>query len=146
MIEISVITTTFNSSLSIKDFDQRIRRSLNKLVKNFEIIYVDDGSSDKSPEILKEICNSDSNTRAIIFSRNFGHHKAIMAGIKSSKGEWNFLIDSDLEESPEIIEIFWREKEINPDYEIFVGQQQSRKGGLFERISGNLLIACSRRN
>lgn len=141
MIEISVITTTFNSSLSIKDFDQRIRRSLNKLVRNFEIIYVDDGSSDKSPEILKEICNSDSNTRAIIFSRNFGHHKAIMAGIKSSKGEWNFLIDSDLEESPEIIEIFWREKEINPDYEIFVGQQQSRKGGLFERISGNLLWA-----
>lgn len=141
MIEISVITTTFNSSLSIKDFDLRIRRSLDKLGKSFEIIYVDDGSSDTSPEILKEICNSDANTRAIIFSRNFGHHKAIMAGIKSSKGAWNFLIDSDLEESPEIIEIFWREKEINPDYEIFVGQQQSRKGGLFERISGNLLWA-----
>lgn len=141
MIEISVITTTFNSSLSIKDFDLRIRRSLDKLGKSFEIIYVDDGSSDTSPEILKEICNSDTNTRAIIFSRNFGHHKAIMAGIKSSKGAWNFLIDSDLEESPEIIEIFWREKEMNPDYEIFVGQQQSRKGGLFERISGNLLWA-----
>jgi putative glycosyltransferase len=139
MKDISVITTTFNSSQTIRIFDFQIRKHLRNLDLSYEIIYVDDGSSDGTSEILKEICLHSDDTKAFIFSRNFGHHKALWAGITKSSGKWSYLTDSDLEESPEYLEIFWQAKESNPQIDIFMGHQSSRRGSVWERFTGSII-------
>ena len=138
MKDISVITTTFNSSDTIRIFDREIRSQLQNFGLTYEIIYVDDGSSDNTSDILKEICSNSNNTKAFIFSRNFGQHKALWAGISKSSGDWSFLTDSDLEESPANFEIFWQAKKASPDIDIFTGYQNSRRGGGWGRFIGSI--------
>jgi putative glycosyltransferase len=139
MKDISVITTTFNSSETIREFDSQIRSHLQNLNLSYEIVYVDDGSSDSTSDILKEICLNSNDTKAFIFSRNFGHHKALWAGIAKSSGRWSYLTDSDLEESPANLEVFWKAKELNPHIDIFMGHQISRRGKKWERFTGSII-------
>jgi putative glycosyltransferase len=139
MKDISIITTTYNSSNTIRTFDNEIRNQLENLKLTYEIIYIDDGSGDGTSEILKEICQNSNDTKAYIFSRNFGHHKALWAGISKSSAKWNFLTDSDLEESPANLEIFWQAKESNPGIDVFVGHQVSRRGSFWERLTGSIM-------
>ncbi|CAN2167007.1 WcaA Glycosyltransferases involved in cell wall biogenesis [Candidatus Nanopelagicaceae bacterium] len=139
MKDISVITTTYNSSNTIRIFDSEIRNHLQKLNLSYEIIYIDDGSTDGTPDILKEICGKSHDTKAFIFSRNFGHHKALWAGITKSTGKWSYLTDSDLEESPANLEIFWREKQLHSEVDVFMGHQVSRRGASWERITGSIV-------
>jgi putative glycosyltransferase len=138
MKDISVITTTYNSSNTIRIFDQQIRNQLLNLGLTFEVIYVDDGSSDNTPDILNEICRNTNDTRAIILSRNFGQHKALWAGISKSSGKWSFITDSDLEESPSNFQIFWQAKEANPDIDLFLGRQSPRRGRGWGRFIGSI--------
>jgi len=139
MKDISVITTTYNSSETIREFDFQIREHLQNLGLSYEIIYVDDGSTDCTSDILKEICLNSNDTKAFIFSRNFGHHKALWAGIAKSSGRWSYLTDSDLEESPSNLEVFWQAKELNPHIDIFMGHQRSRRGSIWERFTGSII-------
>jgi glycosyltransferase involved in cell wall biosynthesis len=138
MKDISVITTTFNSSDTIRIFDSQIRNQLETLGLTYEIIYVDDGSSDSTTDILKEICEDSNDTKAFVFSRNFGQHKALWAGISKSSGKWSFLTDSDLEESPANFEIFWQAKKANPDIDLFLGRQSPRRGSGWGRFIGSI--------
>jgi glycosyltransferase involved in cell wall biosynthesis len=138
MKDVSIITTTFNSSETIRIFDRQIRNQLQNLGLTYEIIYVDDGSSDNTTDILKEICRNSNDTKAFIFSRNFGQHKALWAGISKSSGKWSFLTDSDLEESPANFEIYWQAKSENPDIDIFMGYQSPRRGNGWGRFIGSI--------
>jgi putative glycosyltransferase len=74
----------------------------------------------------------------IELSRNFGHHKAIMTGLSHANGEFVFLIDADLEEEPELLGRFWQELQNSDNIDVVYGVQESRKGGWFERWSGEL--------
>lgn len=138
MKDVSIITTTFNSSKTIRIFDRQIRNQLQNLGLTYEIIYVDDGSSDNTIDILKELCRDSNNTKAFIFSRNFGQHKALWAGISKSSGKWSFITDSDLEESPTNFEIYWKAKSANPHIDIFMGYQSPRRGSGWERFIGSI--------
>ena len=137
-MKLSIVSTLYNSAEYVEEFIERCQKVAQQLVdQDYEIILVDDGSPDNSLQIAIELCKTNKNLRVIELSRNFGHHQAITAGLHESKGEYIFLIDSDLEEEPEWLSSFYN-KLLETGAEVIYGQQKSRKGNYFEKISGHI--------
>lgn len=140
--EISVVTTMYKSSPYLHEFYNRVLPVIKKHFRTYEIIFVDDGSPDDSVDKVKQLQEVDSNVVLVELSRNFGHHKAIMTGLKFTKGKYIYLLDCDLEEDPELLELFWNEMNnaiINEEeLDVVYGKQERRKGGLLEKVSGQL--------
>ncbi|MDQ7075204.1 MAG: glycosyltransferase family 2 protein [Gammaproteobacteria bacterium] len=135
-MKLSIVTTLYHSSIHIDEFYRRTSIVAQKLVGNdYEIILVNDGSPDNSLNIASEFTEIDPHITVIDLSRNFGHHKAMMTGLSYAKGELIFLIDSDLEEEPEWLLNFFHEIE-KQQCDVIYGSQIQRKGGIFERWSG----------
>ena len=109
MDKISVIVPCYNEEESLplfyKEIDKVIKRMSNV---SFELIFVDDGSSDRTLNIIKEFSKDDSNVRYISFSRNFGKEAAIYAGLEYSTGNYITLLDADLQEPPKLIEKMYK--------------------------------------
>jgi putative glycosyltransferase len=117
------------------EFYERVSAAAGRVTENFEIVLVNDGSPDDSQRIALELCRRDPRVRLIELSRNFGHYKAIMTGLAEADGAHVFLVDSDLEEPPEILGDFHAQmRETGVD--VVYGVQDARKGGRFERASG----------
>lgn len=102
-MDISVVVTCFNNVLKIDKFLERLRTTLLNSDQTFEILVVDDGSSDKSWGKIASFAKQDPRIRGIQLSRNFGQHPAILAGLDLAQGEAIVLMDSDLDDEPEII-------------------------------------------
>jgi len=102
-IDCSVVASVFNEEESVKKFYESLSETLISLQIDYEIIFVNDGSTDNSLNILKEIAVSDSTVRIIDFSKNFGHEAAMIAGIDYASGEAVICMDSDLQHPPEKI-------------------------------------------
>nr|BFD31215.1 glycosyltransferase family 2 protein [Pigmentibacter ruber] len=140
MTKLSVVTTLYKSELHIYDFYRRINIAATQLFSDdFEIIFVNDGSPDRSLEIASSIVAIDKKVQVINLSRNFGHHKAIMTGLSYAKGNLVFLIDSDLEEEPELLLTFYNKMNID-NCDVVYGVQNKRKGDLFEQLSGKIFF------
>lgn len=107
-------------------------------MSTYEIILVNDGSPNNSLETALALQIVDPHIKIIELSRNFGHHKAIMTGLSYAKGNKVFLIDCDLEEPPELLGSFWRELHSSDTLDYVFGEQESRKGKLYEKLSGSL--------
>ena len=137
-MKLSIVTTLYKSSRYVDEFYTRISKEAMKITDNYEIIFVDDGSPDDSLEKAVSLYEKDSKVKVIELSRNFGHHKAIMTGLSHAKAEFVFLIDSDLEEEPELLGKFWEELHKEKDLDVVYGVQESRKGGWFEKWSGEM--------
>lgn len=137
-MKLSIVTTLYKSSPYIDGFYTRISTEAQKITQNYEIIFVDDGSPDDSLQKAISLYKNDNKVKVVELSRNFGHHKAIMTGLSHAKGEFIFLIDSDLEEEPELLGKFWEELHKENDLDVVYGVQESRKGGWFEKWSGKL--------
>ena len=136
-MQLSIVTSTFNSAQTIEEFIKKIYASINVLnITDYEIIIVDDGSSDNTLIKLKEIKKTKINIKILELSRNFGHHKALMTGIKKSIGNFTFLIDSDLEEDPENLILFYN-KIINSENDLIYGIQKKRSSGFISNFFGS---------
>lgn len=136
-MKLSVVTTMYHSGSYISEFYRRVKTSIKKITSDYEIIFVNDGCPENSLTEALEIFRYDEHIKVIDFSKNFGHHKAIMIGLKHSTGDYVFLIDCDLEEKPEWLEKLWQEITADPLLDVVYGIQKSRKGGWFEKISGH---------
>ena len=124
---LSVVVPVFNETEVIDSFYARLKKvvdSLNPIT--CEIIFVDDGSRDGSYQKLVNLADSDPNVRVIKFSRNFGHQLAITAGIDAAKGDAVVVIDSDLQDPPEVIEKFIKKWE--EGYDVVYGIREKREG------------------
>jgi len=137
-MKLSIVTTMYKSSPYIDEFYTRISQEAMKITDDYEIIFVDDGSPDDSLRKAISLYEKDKSVKIIELSRNFGHHKAIMTGLSFAKGEYVFLIDSDLEEEPEFLGQFWKELHKEKNLDVVYGVQESRKGGWFEKWSGDM--------
>jgi putative glycosyltransferase len=135
-MKISVLTTLYYSENYIQEFYERTLACLKQMQVEYEYIIVDDGSPDNSLKVAIELIQKDKNVKVIELSRNFGHHQALLAALSQATGEWIFLIDSDLEEAPELLLEYWNELQKDPDTDVIYGVQQQRKGNWFERFSG----------
>jgi putative glycosyltransferase len=136
-MDLSIVTTLYRSAPYLEEFYTRACAVAEKVTSKFEIIIVNDGSPDNSLEIALSLYRKDLRLKIVNLSRNFGHHKALMTGLDHACGDLVFLVDSDLEEEPELLEIFHQELKASRADVVF-GVQQKRKGRLFERVSGNL--------
>ncbi|WP_066356053.1 glycosyltransferase family 2 protein [Aliarcobacter skirrowii] len=137
-MKLSIVTTLYKSSPYIDEFYARISKEAQNITDDYEIIFVDDGSPDDSLQKAVALYEKDNKVKVIELSRNFGHHKAIMTGLSHAKGEFVFLIDSDLEEEPELLGKFWEELHKEKELDVVYGVQESRKGGWFEKWSGEM--------
>lgn len=137
-MKLSVVTTLYNSSNYIFEFHRQASAAARQYAGNdYEIIFVNDGSPDDSVDIAIGLTRNDPNVIVVDLSRNFGHHKAMMAGLVQSRGTHVFLIDSDLEESPKWLNDF-AVAMADENADVIYGVQEQRKGGWFESVSGNL--------
>jgi polyisoprenyl-phosphate glycosyltransferase len=100
---LSVVVPCHNEEEVLRETNRRLFSALDKIPMQLEIIYVDDGSSDSTAEILRDLQTGDPRIRVIRFSRNFGHQMAITAGIEHASGDAVAIIDADLQDPPEVI-------------------------------------------
>ena len=135
---LSIVTTLYSSAQYIEEFYNRIKKTADKITKDYEIIFVNDGSPDNSLDIAVSLHEKDKKVKVIDLSRNFGHHKAMMTGLSHTKGNFVFLIDCDLEEKPELLEKFYDEFKNRDNVDVVYGVQEKRRGGIFEKISGGI--------
>lgn len=124
---ISIIIPCYNEEEVIRLCHERVTNTLESLPYDFEIIYINDGSKDKTYEILRDINKSDQRARVLNLSRNFGKEAAMTAGIDSSKGDALIILDADLQDPPELVpELIkiWKEE----DADVVYGQRVEREG------------------
>jgi glycosyltransferase involved in cell wall biosynthesis len=105
---LSVIVPCFNEEASIPLFYQEVTRILAELIKakqisSFELIFVDDGSFDKTAEILKQLAENEPAVYYILLSRNFGKEAAMLAGLSKAKGQYITILDADLQDPPALL-------------------------------------------
>jgi putative glycosyltransferase len=144
-MKLSIVTTLYDTSEFLSEF---LRRSLN-LVESlpfakFEIIIVDDGSSEAQFSKARELCENYRGIKLIQLSKNFGHHQALLEGLKHTKGDVVFLIDGDLEEDPIDGAILYKEFE-KTNADVVFGYQERRRGSIWEVFSGTLFYFILRK-
>jgi dolichol-phosphate mannosyltransferase len=103
MEKLSIIIPCYDEEASLPVSYQRTREVLDGIGYETEIIYVNDGSRDRTREMLDEIAARDAQVKVIHFSRNFGHQPAVSAGIKHCDADWAIIMDADLQDPPELI-------------------------------------------
>ena len=134
---ISIVIPVFNEEPVIERTYQRLSAVMEDMPYQYELLFVDDGSTDASLRILDGIADRDETVHLISFSRNFGHQAAVMAGIEYAGGDAVVLIDADLQDPPEVIPRMvekWRE-----GYDVVYGKRSKRKGeGVFKKITAYL--------
>lgn len=137
-MKLSIVATLYGSEKYIPEFHRRATAAARARVgDDYEIILVNDGSPDGSLAIAVRLAEEDPHLAVIDFSRNFGHHKAIMAGLEHAAGDRVFLLDSDLEEEPEWLAPFSERMDTDGCDTVF-GVQEKRKGGWMERLTGHV--------
>ena len=127
MKKISIIIPAYNEEEVAQECYNRLKEVLDKL-NNYEneIIFVNDGSKDKTLEILTELANQNENVKIVSFSRNFGHQAAVTAGLKYVTGDAILIIDADLQDPPELLpEMLKLWEEGN---EVIYGERKTREG------------------
>jgi putative glycosyltransferase len=143
-MKLSIVATLYKSSEHIREFYERCVVAANELFGDeFEIILVNDGSPDDSLSRAIALHEEDKRVKVVDLSRNFGHHKAMMAGLNFAKGEFVYLLDSDLEEQPEWLQLFYSNltQEIGTNaVDVVYGVQNTRKGGWIEKATGAMFF------
>jgi polyisoprenyl-phosphate glycosyltransferase len=124
---ISVVVPCYNEEEVLVHTHSRLTQVLDRLENaEYELVYVNDGSSDRTDEILRSLNQTSPHTRAVLLSRNFGHQAAVTAGLTAAAGQCVVIIDADLQDPPEVIAEMverWRE-----GYEVVYGIRESRAG------------------
>jgi putative glycosyltransferase len=138
-MKLSVVTTLYRSAGTIEAFHHRAVAAAEALADEVEIVMVNDGSPDDSLAVALALMQRDPRVVVVDLARNFGHHKAMMTGLAHATGELVFLIDSDLEEPPELLAEFHATM-LREDCDVAYGVQRARRGGMVERVTGELFF------
>lgn len=136
-MKLSIVTTMFRSEATIAEFIRRASAAAAQITDSFEVVVVDDGSPDRSLAIAAGLSATDPRLKVVELSRNFGHHKALMTGLRHASGDFCLLIDSDLEEPPETLSVFW-DKLGKDGLDVVYGYQEKRNDGLLHRLAGRV--------
>ncbi len=122
----SILIPMYNEEEVIEETYHRLKNVMDKIGESYELVFVNDGSKDRSAQIISDLAKTDENIRLIDFSRNFGHQIAVTAGLDYVQGEAIVIIDADLQDPPEVIPQMlekWRE-----GYDVVYGKRLKRQG------------------
>jgi len=122
--EISIVVPLLNEEEALELLHERLTAALMGTGKSYEVVYVDDGSTDTSPDILKKLYETDSHVVVIRFRRNFGKSAALSCGFDEARGEIIFSIDADLQDDPDEIPNFL--VKLNEGYDLVSGYKAKR--------------------
>jgi dolichol-phosphate mannosyltransferase len=132
----SIVVPAYNEAETMPEFIARTTAVMKKLGETWELVIVDDGSSDRTSEIVQLHASKDKHIKPLLFARNFGHQIAVTAGMDHALGQAIILIDGDLQDPPEVIpELIanWRD-----GYEVVYAVRKQRKGeSFFKRITAS---------
>jgi dolichol-phosphate mannosyltransferase len=141
-ITYSVVIPVYNEEEVLPRLHERLAAVLEQLKEPYEIIFVNDGSQDRSYEIMREISRNDNRVKIIDLSRNFGHQTAITAGLDYAAGDAVILMDADLQDPPEVLPSFvekWRE-----GFDIVYAIRKKRKENILKRLCYKLFYRILR--
>lgn len=147
-ILLSIVIPIYNEEPVIVELNKRLQSLLNNIASAFpgfiEVIFIDDGSQDKSLEMLRGIASQESRYRVISLSRNFGHQNAITAGMDHAQGEAVVVIDADLQDPPEVILEMLQKWKVG--FDIVYAIRSEREGeSLFKRLTASLFYRFMRK-
>ncbi len=123
---LSLVVPAFNEEEAMEQSFERTYRAMSSIGYPFEIIYIDDGSRDRTWEIISRLAREHEEVKALRFSRNFGHQLAVTAGMDEAKGDAVIIMDADLQDPPEVIADMVKAWEQGAD--IAYGKRMHRKG------------------
>jgi dolichol-phosphate mannosyltransferase len=133
-VELSVVVPCFNEEESLASTHAHLTKILGAITPSFEIIFVNDGSTDKTGELVRALCAQSPESKFLEFSRNFGQGAAITAGLEFSRGAAVIVMDADLQDPPELIQQMlrlWRD-----GFDVVYARRSSRKGeSLLKKIT-----------
>ena len=142
MTKLSVVIPVFNENELIKELLRRVKINTEKITQNYEIVLVDDGSSDSTWKIIESEAKLEKRIKAIKFSRNFGHHYAITAGLHEANSDWVVVMDGDLQDRPEVIpDLFNKAQE---GFDIVFVSRQNRPETLLYRLAQKVFYSILR--
>lgn len=134
---LSIVTTLYKSERYVQEFYARIVKAAASLTPDFEIVFVNDGSPDESVDIACTLADSDPRVSVVDLSRNFGHHRAMMSGLRHARGDLVFLIDVDLEEQPEALGMFWSLMHSDAKIDVAFGQLEQKTVPWIKQYTSN---------
>lgn len=140
-MRVSIVTTLFGSEAYVDEFFERAVAAVRAYTDEIEVVFVDDGSPDNSRDRARAYIGGDVDVRVVELSRNFGHFNAVMTGLRHADGDLIYLLDSDLEEAPELFGALYAPIAGAPaddPVDLTFGVMRQRKGGLVERVGGSL--------
>lgn len=150
MKKISIIVPCYNEEQAIPFFYDEITKTVEEMKNNFEFIFINDGSKDKTIEVIKEYSKKDKRVKYIHFSRNFGKEAAMLAGLKLSTGDYVAIMDADLQDPPSLLpKMLSILEDTNNDYDCVGTRRVTRKGeppirSLFARMFYKIINKMSK--
>lgn len=137
---LSIVVSVYNEEDSLESFYEVASSYIKNLDMDYELIFVNDGSVDKSEEIIREFAKKDDRVKALLFSRNFGHEAAMIAGIDYACGDYIVCMDADLQHPPSILkDIIFK---FNEGYDIInMIRTSNTDAGLIKNITSSIFYS-----
>jgi polyisoprenyl-phosphate glycosyltransferase len=123
---VSVVIPCFNEEGNLRETHRRVTEAIARAGMQYEVLYVDDGSHDRTPELLRQLHGEDEHVRVVYLSRNFGHQLAVSAGLALADGAAVIIMDADLQDPPEVMLEMIRLWQAG--YEVVYGVRTDREG------------------
>jgi dolichol-phosphate mannosyltransferase len=133
MTHLSVVIPVYNESSLIDELVKRVKTNVKLITEDYEMIIIDDGSQDDTWILIEKEAKLEDRIKGIKFSRNFGHHYAITAGLHNAKGDWVIVMDGDLQDRPEVIPELY--KKAQQGFDVIFVSRQNRPEKLYYRIA-----------
>ncbi|OPY69126.1 MAG: Undecaprenyl-phosphate 4-deoxy-4-formamido-L-arabinose transferase [Syntrophorhabdaceae bacterium PtaU1.Bin034] len=130
-VDISVLVPVLNEEESLEELNERLTKTLQSMGKTYEIIYINDGSTDRTQQMIEGYREKDRRVKIIEFNRNYGQHMALFAGFERAQGNIMVTIDADLQNPPEEIPRLVEKAE--QGYDVVATYRKGRQDSIFRR-------------
>lgn len=139
---VSAVIPVYNEEANLAELNERMTKALDSLGKPWELVYIDDGSADKSLEMLTAIATKEPRVRVVEFNRNYGQHAAVFAGLAQSRGDIVVTLDADLQNPPE--EVPKLVAKMEEGFDVVGSVRKNRQDPLFRKIASKLVNRLTR--